>query len=215
MSETREITVGLSISLSGRYSLQGRQAFDGIRLWNSYVNELGGLHVGDRERQPVQLIYYDDQSRISHTGRNIVGLLEEDRVDVLFGPYSSGLTLAAADVARKHGKVLWNHGGSADEIFHRGFGCLVSTPTPASDYLRALPTWLVQNSPHLRRICIVYSGKGTFASHVVRGLHEAVESLGHHQIQSVRLNSASVDQAIDQIHSLKPEVFVLAARFQD
>ena len=176
MSETREITVGLSISLSGRYSLQGRQAFDGIRLWNSYVNELGGLHVGDRERQPVQLIYYDDQSRISHTRENIVGLLEDDRVDVLLGPYSSGLTLAAADVAREHGKVLWNHGGSSDETFHRGFGCLVSTASPASDYLRALPTWLVQNSPYLRRICIVYSGKGTFASHVARGLQALLVS---------------------------------------
>jgi len=47
---------------------------------------------------------------------------------------SSGLALPVAEVAHEQGKVLWNHGGSSDEILNRGWPHLVSTPTPASDY---------------------------------------------------------------------------------
>ena len=50
---------------------------------------------------------------------------------------------------------------------------------------------------------------------MARGLHEAVEPLKCHQVQTVLLSSVGLDQVFDQIHALKPEVLVLAARFQD
>src|SRR5207245_7192404 len=96
------------------------------------------------------------------------------RVDAVFGPYSSGLTMSVAEVAHQQGKVLWNHGGSTDEILNRGWQHLVSTPTPASDYLRDLPRQLARQAPTLRKICIVHSARGTFASYVARGVVQAV-----------------------------------------
>jgi branched-chain amino acid transport system substrate-binding protein len=131
MESRQEILVGLSISLSGRFSGQGRQALDGLRLWQSYVNGRDWITIGPVAPQPVRLVFYDDQSRASLARENALRLLRQDHVDALFGPYSSGLAMTVAEVAHEQGRVLWNHGGSSDEIFNRGWQHVVSTPTPA------------------------------------------------------------------------------------
>ncbi|KAB2825986.1 MAG: ABC transporter substrate-binding protein, partial [Candidatus Dadabacteria bacterium] len=41
----RSIKVGLSISLTGAYSVQGRESWEGISLWVSDVNNEGGIFV--------------------------------------------------------------------------------------------------------------------------------------------------------------------------
>src|SRR6266478_1300087 len=84
--------------------------------------------------------------------------------------------MTVAEVAHEQKRALWNHGGSSDEIFNRGWWHLVSTPTPASEYLRDLPRCLERQAPALRKICIVYSTRGPFASHVARGFVQAVTS---------------------------------------
>jgi branched-chain amino acid transport system substrate-binding protein len=109
-----EIKVGLSISLTGRFSFQGRQAFNGIQLWQSFINSRGGITVRPLRRRQVRLIYYDDQSRSSCARQNALKLLRHDRVDILLGPYASNLTMVVAEVAERHQKVLWNHGGCSD-----------------------------------------------------------------------------------------------------
>jgi branched-chain amino acid transport system substrate-binding protein len=99
MEPRQEILVGLSISLTGRFSAQGRQALDGLRLWQSYVNGQDGISIGQAAPQPVRLLFYDDQSRASLARENALRLLRQDHVDALFGPYSSGLSLTVAEVA--------------------------------------------------------------------------------------------------------------------
>src|SRR5262249_28386039 len=122
MPSEPEITVGLSISLTGKHRPQGQQAFQGIHLWQSYINARGGLAFRNGAKRPVRLIWYDDRSQISAARTNVVKLLREDQIDILLGPYSSGLTMSVAEIAEEHKKVLWNHGGSSDDIFRHGVG---------------------------------------------------------------------------------------------
>ena len=211
MEPRREILVGLSISLTGRFSVQGRQAVDGLRLWQSYVNGQGGITIGQAAPQPVRLIFYDDQSRASLARENALGLLRQDRVDALFGPYSSGLTMTVAEVAHGHSKVLWNHGGSSDEVLKRDWQHVVSTATPASDYLRDLPCWLERQAPTLRRICVVQSGRSTFASHVARGVAQAAAS--KYLTKLVTYSALDVEVLSRELRGLRPEVLVLAGSF--
>src|SRR5438876_12373290 len=147
MQSRQQILLGLSISLTGRFSAQGRQALDGLRLWQSYVNGRDGITLGQNGPRRVRVVFYDDQSLASLARENALRLLREDRVDALFGPYSSGLTMTVAEVAREQRKVLWNHGASSDEILYRVWQHSVSTPTPASDYLRVLPRALARDAP--------------------------------------------------------------------
>jgi branched-chain amino acid transport system substrate-binding protein len=213
MESRQEILVGLSISLTGRFSAQGRQALDGLRLWQSYVNGRNGIAIGQAAPQPVRLVFYDDQSRARLARENALRLLLQDRVDALFGPYSSGLTMTVAEVAREHGKVLWNHGASSDEIFNRGWQHLVSSPTPASDYLRDLPRWLAGEVPTLRKICIMHSARGTFASHVAHGVVKEVTS--EYSVQLVSYSAQDVNVLVREIRASRPEILVLAGSFEE
>jgi len=212
MESKREIRVGLSISLTGRFSAQGREALDGLRLWQSYVNGRGGITIGQAATQPVQLVFYDDQSRASLARENALRLLRQDRVDVLFGPYSSGLTMTVAEVARQHGKALWNHGGSSDEIFNRSSKHVVSTPTPASDYLRDLPRRLSRATPAPRKIRIVHSARGTFASHVARGVVQAATC--ESAVELTSYSTLDVDVVVRELCASRPEILVLAGDFE-
>src|SRR5713101_4713541 len=147
MCNKTEAAVGLSISLTGRFRPQGQQALQGFRVWQSYINAQGGIAVRNGEKRPVRLIWYDDYSQISFARMNVFQLLREDKIDVLLGPYSSSLTMAVVEIAEEHKKVVWNYGGSSDEIFSHGRRYLVGITSPASDYLRALPHWLAEESP--------------------------------------------------------------------
>src|SRR6202795_3003966 len=162
MCNKTEVAVGLSISLTGKFRLQGQQALEGICLWQSYINARGGIAVWNGEKRYVRLIWYDDHSQISFARKNVLQLLQKDQIDLLLGPYSSNLTMAVVEIAEECKKVLWNYGGSSDEIFRHGQRYLVGIASPASDYLRALPHWLAEGFAGLGRICVLYSGRGTF-----------------------------------------------------
>lgn len=108
--------VGISIAQTGPLSTMGMQALKGIRLWTSRLQSAGGLRVGHQVR-PVQLIERDDGSGASLARANTRILINEDRTDVFFGPYSSHLTKAASEISEAHQRLLWNHGGASGEIF--------------------------------------------------------------------------------------------------
>ena len=112
-----------------------RAALQGFLLWQSYINAQGGTAVQNGEKKPVRLIWYDDRSQISCAGGNVTRLLREDQIDILLGPYSSSLTMAAADITEEYKKVLWNRGGSSDEIFSH-LSCHGQARATAANHLR-------------------------------------------------------------------------------
>jgi hypothetical protein len=97
--------------------------------------------------------------------------------------------MAVAEAAAEYSKGLWNHGGSSDEIFFHGHEHLVGIASPVSDYLRALPRWLAEEVPSLRRICVLYSSRGTFGYQVARGIMESVRAVGSQSVQLIPLLS--------------------------
>jgi len=105
-------------------------------------------------------------------------LIRNDHIDVLLGPYSSSLTIAAAEISEEYKKILWNYGGTSDEIFNRGARHIVRIASPASDYLRRLPHRLAEEYPDLHRVCVLHSGKGTFGRQVARGVLESSQEAG-------------------------------------
>lgn len=212
------IHAGVSLSLEGRFALQGRQARWALQLWAAWLNERGGLIVGEgAPPQPVSLRVYDDGSRRADAEENLRRLLTADRVDLLFGPYGSSLTLAAGGLAEAQGKLLWNHGGSSDAIFARGWRTMIGGAAPASSYLVSLPAWLRKTDPEIDCLVVLQAEHGTFAEQVVRGLREAAKREGFRRISLVPCDVGGVDPARvlpggggDQAHAV-----VLVASLQD
>src|SRR5438128_1782259 len=88
----------------------------------------------------AELLVRDDRSDARTARREVEDLLP--RVDLLAGPYSSGLTRAVAPIAEAHGFVLWNHGGAADDIHAQGLRAPVGVLTPASRYFEPALRWV-------------------------------------------------------------------------
>ena len=177
----QRIKFGVSISLSGRYSLQGIESFEGFKLWVKEVNQSGGIFLRKYDKKiPVELIFYDDESTAERCKSLVEKLIVEDNVNILIGPYSSGLTRAAVPIAQDFKKILWNHGGSSDDITKEGYTNIISAITPASAYFTGIIKLVRKVDPSARKV-VIFKTKGSgFSSNVAEGAKVCAEKEGFH-----------------------------------
>jgi branched-chain amino acid transport system substrate-binding protein len=71
-------------------------------MWVKEVNDKGGLKVGDK-RMPIEVVEYDDRSNSEEAVRAVERLVTQDKVDLLFPPWGTGLNLAVGPVFNKYG----------------------------------------------------------------------------------------------------------------
>jgi len=112
--------IGVVTSLTGIWAKGGYNTKRGYDIWADMVNSRDGIKVGTR-RYPVQLIYCDDESRPDVGGRIIEDLLTKGKIDFIFGPYSSAVTLAIAPAIEKFQIPHITGSAEADEILKKGF----------------------------------------------------------------------------------------------
>ncbi len=172
------ITLGMAISLSGRYALQGRQCLEGLECYVRDANAAGGIFLKEAGRKlPLELKFFDDESSEERVREWTAKLVEEEQVDLLIGPYGSNLTLAAAEIANEHRRVLWNHSGSADAIFACNLSWVVGILTPASLYLCTILDMLKATDPQARRVALLHANTG-FATDMAEGALAWIEREG-------------------------------------
>jgi branched-chain amino acid transport system substrate-binding protein len=176
LQDERVLVAGV-ISLSGRYALQGRQAGAGLQQAVADVRRAGGVQLGDRRVLP-ELVILDDRGTRAGV-RRALGALGE--ADLVLGPYGSDLVREAAAWAVHRGRVLWNHGGSADDV-ERLAGVL-SVASPASRYLASILEALAPQRRSARVLIAV--GGGGFGRHAAQGARQTAARLGMSVIGSV------------------------------
>ena len=209
------VKAGVSASLTGQFATQGQQALAGLSAWVEYVNHQGGLAVGG-ENLPVTLVSYDDGSTADTTRRAMERLITDDRVDLLFGPYSAGLTTAAAEVAEAHGKVMWNHGGAGDAHYARGFRKIISILTPADQYLAGATELVRQANPEASKLVILRIDTGAFARLVARGAETAAHALGFTTVLDLRYRPTQVSftEIARHVAEQEPDLVVSVGRIR-
>lgn len=184
-----KIRIGLSLSLSGAYATMGRQAEAALRLFVSDINSTGAIRIGNEARQ-LELICLDDVSNSERCAEIYRSLCGENRVDILFGPYSSELTRVAAPLAEQAGMLFVNHGGADDDIFLHNHRLIVGVLSPASDYFNGLVHLLAGLKLWRKRIAIVRSSGG-FAEAVAKGIErEAGERYARRKGVRIRVKFA-------------------------
>jgi len=158
------------LSLSGRYAFQGRLAGAGLQQAVADVRSAGGVRLGDRHVLP-ELVVLDDRGTRAGVRRALDALVE---AGLVVGPYGSDLVREAGAWAGERGRVLWNHGGSADDV--ERLPRVVSVASPASRYLAAVLEALAPHRPSAR--VLLAAGRGGFAQHVAQGAQRAAARLG-------------------------------------
>jgi ABC-type branched-subunit amino acid transport system substrate-binding protein len=141
------ITAALTLSLTGPFARQGTEAAEGVRLW--------------AEEAGVRLTLINDAGSAATAAEAYAQWV--DSIDLLLGPYSSGLVRAIIPLIGAAGRLLWNHGGSADDLTQPG---VASVPAPASSYFDGVVEEAVARQVDQ---VVVVRGAGRFARAVADG----------------------------------------------
>jgi len=124
------ITIGISLSFAGDFKDDGQAMKQGYQLWADNVNSNGGL-LG----RPVKLIILDDKSDPDQVAKNYSTLIHTNHVDLVFGPFSSLLTKAAAPVVRAAGYAFIEGAGGAPSVFTNKWTNLFAVSLPVEKNL--------------------------------------------------------------------------------
>lgn len=100
-AQEKTIRCGVVTSLSGDNRFGGNLTRRGYDLWAEEINKLGGIEIAG-QRYPVEMFYGDAQSRPASGADAAERLIIQDEVNVLFGPYTSGVTLAVQPISQKY-----------------------------------------------------------------------------------------------------------------
>jgi branched-chain amino acid transport system substrate-binding protein len=131
------ITIGTSLSLSGDFSADG-QAFErGYKLWVADQNKAGGL-LGHQ----IKLDVLSDASSPAQVVSNYQKLIGSNKDQLVFGPFSSLLTVPAARIAARYGYAFVEGAGGAPSVFGAGLHNVFDVSIPVKDNLVTFSQWV-------------------------------------------------------------------------
>ena len=147
-SSAKPIIIGTSLSLTGDFSTDGVAFERGYKLWESDVNAHGGING-----RKVQLIILNDNSSPTQVDTNYTDLITVKHVDLTFGPFSSLLTLPAAQAVSRYGYAMVEGAGGVSVAGTAVWHCVLGFTSDPGGNRRAVAWWRCRWSPprHRRR----------------------------------------------------------------
>lgn len=150
------IRIGGSVSLTGKYADSGRYYWEAYTMWKDEINKEGGL-LG----RPVEIILYDDKSDPDEGLSLYEKLITVDKVDLIFGPYTSTIIYPVSAIAEKYEMLFLQGGGNAMRLFERGFKWMFLTLPgyggPGDIIYKLLQTIPAETRP--KTIAIIYGDR--------------------------------------------------------
>jgi branched-chain amino acid transport system substrate-binding protein len=200
------ITIGASLSLTGIFADGGKYSLEGYQLWIKQQNARGGL-LG----RQISLKYYDDQSEPATGVRLYERLINEDKVDIIMGPYGTAITAPAANVAERYKMPMICPETADVAMFQRGFRYIFQGLGPVQTYLYGVLQ--IAKDRGLRKLALI--GPDTAFSHsLVNAVPEIARGFGQSIIYTEFYPARASDFAsvIEKVKAANPDV-VLAMAF--
>jgi len=209
-----EIVIGISLPLTGDFSEPGKGVQRGYEAWAEYVNENGGLLGKD-----VRLIILDDQSNADRVASDYEKLINQEQVDLVFGPFSTRLVVPAAQVAEDYGFLFVEPAGAAEEVFTQGFENLFyAAPAIADDHYNLLAEKILAMPEDERPKTAAYATMDDpFAQGTAYGLKAKLEEGGVRTVadEVYPPNTTDFSSIAAKIADTEADVVVGGTQYQD
>lgn len=196
------LRIGTSLALSGVWAVDGLYVRLGYEYWAAQVNAAGGL-LG----RPIELVVLDDESTAEKCAENFRRLIDQERCDLLLGPYGSVPASGAIPVIE-------------------GARIPCAIPISASPSLWATPrTWCVQVTPNAdtymdgplhmaaakgaRTVGLIYFDSG-FTGDIAQGVRRKARELGLELVADLAYPSEDADYEalLAPIASEDPDILI-------
>ncbi|MGH8745068.1 MAG: ABC transporter substrate-binding protein, partial [Burkholderiales bacterium] len=128
------ITLGSAISITGKYSQEGKNASDGYNFAVRRINEMGGVKINGKSYM-LAVKYYDDESTPARTAQLLERIINQDGIKYVLGPYGSGPTKAAAPVTEKYKIPMVESEGASRSLFTQGYRYMFAALSTSDQYL--------------------------------------------------------------------------------
>lgn len=210
------IILGAAVSLTGKYSVNGKNTQDGYNLAAKTINDKGGVKVGDKHYD-LKIVYYDDESTSARGAQLVERLISQDHVNFILGPYSSALTNAIAPITEKY-RVPMVEGNGADRgLFNHGYKYLFAVLNTSDYYLRAAVNILAEEAkkagrdPKSIKIAIAIENDN-FSQDVRDGVMEDAKKYGMQVVIDDKLPADLNDMTatLTKVKALKPDALMIS-----
>lgn len=212
-ADTCTVRLGAATSETGSFSREGQWNKRGYEMWLDWVNEEhGGIRVGDQVCN-AEIIFYDDESDPDTSARLYEKLINEDRVDFLLGPYSSGITMSASAIAEQYGVIMVEAHGASESLFTRGFSNLFAVLTPASYYTESALQALADAGAET---VFIANRDETFSIAAADGAEQWIQENGMSLLgRETYPPDSDLTAIMTKARDLNPDVFVGSGHFND
>ena len=135
MAADNTITLGAAVSLTGKYSTNGKHTKNGYDLGIKVINEHGGVVIHGKHYK-LAVKYYDDESTPARGAQLAERLINQDHIKYMLGPYGSGITKAMAPVTEENKIPMVEANGASLQLFNKGYKYLFALLSTTEQYLQ-------------------------------------------------------------------------------
>jgi branched-chain amino acid transport system substrate-binding protein len=215
--EGDKIILGAAVSITGKYSTNGKNTKDGYDLAVKRINEKGGVTVAGKA-YTLEIIYYDDESTPARGAQLAERLINQDGVKYVLGPYSSGLTKAIAPVTEKYGVPMVEGNGADRELFQQGYKYIFAVLSTSDQYLTEALNLAAEQAtaagkdPKSLKVAIAIENDN-FSQDVRAGVVDDIKRHGMQLLIDDKLPPELNDMAatLTKVRAVKPDIMIVSA----
>jgi len=210
------IILGSAISLSGKYSTNGLHTQKGYDFAVERINEAGGVKVGGKSYK-LAIKYYDDESAANRATQLAERLIQQDGIEYMLGPYSTGMTKAVAPVTEKFKVPMVEAEGASRALFTQGYKYMFAVLSTSEYYLAPVLDLVAERAksegknPSDLRIGMAFENDG-FSLDVRAGVVDVAKKHGMNIVIDDKLPADLSDMSatLTKFKALKPDILLVS-----
>jgi branched-chain amino acid transport system substrate-binding protein len=210
----KPLIIGASISLTGDFADPGKAVKAGYQLWAKEVNAKGGI-LG----RTVKFKIVDDTSSPTQVVTNYQNLINKDKVDLVFGPFSSLLTVPASQVAKRYGYSFLEPAGGGPQVFAAKLDNLFFIqPAPVVKSGDVFADWILSLPAANRPKTAAYAElDDPFAAPIAENIRARFEAAGITTVykQVYPAETQDFSGIISKVAAKKPDMLVSGTQSED
>ena len=210
------IKIGMTNSFSGPLARSSTKTWQGMMVWEAWVNARGGIFVKDLNKKlPVKIVYYDDETKRENLIRLYERLATTDQVDFFFAPWGSGQTFVVAALAEKYKKIMIAHTGSAPNIYEQGNKFLIQGLIQSQVFGRPYVELIEKVDPKYKRLAMVWEDH-LFPKSTAELTRAYAEKHGYQIVlfEKFPFGATDITPVLTKVKDVKPDHLYLLANIE-
>lgn len=207
-TDSGTLTIGASMSLTGKLAREGQLTKEGYELCQDEVNAKGGADI-DGKKVKLDIQFQDDTSK-PDTAAQLVDQFNDKGIKLILSSYGSANTEAQAAVVERNGQVMADSAGADDKIFNKGYKRTFAVLSPATEYAASIVKSIAEMAQPKPTTIAFLSADDGFSKTVTEGGIAAAKAAGFTVVGTEYFpnGTSDVSAALTKIKGEKPDVII-------